>query len=163
MEAPVIAAWITGGFTIVAPIITFIATKAYQNRFLLTISPDRRRAIEGTWKGIAKQAYGPTPEPFEAQVTLDLSTGRTRIKGTGHFVTRFGTDDFDWEFRLTGGFLHDRFLRFNYNTVSRNVVQFGSIILQLHANSKRLTGLYQGYGVISENLVHGTLELRKVA
>ena len=160
MEAPVIAALVSGGFAIVAPIVTFIGTKAYETRFLDHISPGRRKALVGTWEGVAQQEFGPDGKPVNLKATMTFTTSRKLVIGEGTYRL---PDDSQARFRFSGGFLHDRFLRFNYTSAEAGVIQFGSIILELSPDAKEFRGRFQGFGVQTKRMVYGDVVLRKAA
>lgn len=158
MEASVIPAFVSGGFAVVAPIVTFIATKAYETRFLDHISPGRRKALVGTWEGIAHQELGPDGKPVDLKATFTFTTSRKLVIGEGTYRL---PDDSQARFRFSGGFLHDRFLRFNYTSAEDGVIQFGSVILELSSDAKEFRGRFQGFGVRSQRMVYGDVVLRK--
>ena len=163
METPIIVALIAGGFAVVAPIVTFVITRSYENRFLQPISSRRAGALVGTWEGDAHQEFGADGQPFDAKVTFKFTVTGKKIQGQGIYRMRDGAQDIITTFIFSGGFLHERFIRFDYNPEAADTVQFGSIILELSNDAKSLKGRYLGYGVRTNGLVYGTVDLKKVA
>jgi hypothetical protein len=161
MQPPVIAALIAGGTAIVAPIVTFIVTKAYEHRSLEVIDP-RRRRVTGEWAGTAHQAMGPDGTPFDADIMFTLHAQKKLLTGEGRYHARYAGSDIDLHFRLTGGFIQRDFVRMDYDTMREGEIQFGSVLCELSADCAHLTGRFQGYGVMTQSLVYGTLDLHKV-
>lgn len=65
------------------------------------------------------------------------------------------------QFRLRGGFLHDRFLRLEYENRDNAAIQFGSVVAELSADGKTISGGYIGFGAQSQRIVTGTIALTK--
>jgi len=123
----------------------------------------RAKAIAGMWTGDANQASGPDGHPIPAKVTFTFEVASDLITGDGAFRAMVDGAELDLRFKFEGGFLYGQFLRFEFDRVDAHVVNFGSIILRLSDDAKRLTGRFHGYGARSERIVYGTLELRKAA
>ncbi|SEH06301.1 Uncharacterised protein [Candidatus Venteria ishoeyi] len=62
---------------------------------------------------------------------------------------------------LTGGFLHERFLKLDYKNTNLAAVQFGSSLLTLSSDGTKLNGRFLGYGAKTERLVFGEIKLQK--
>jgi hypothetical protein len=163
MQTPIIVALIAGGFAIIAPIVTFIVTRSYENRFLQPVSSNRVAALVGSWEGTTHQECGPGGKPDDAKVSFKLALAGKKLRGQGIFRTCVGAEEVVITFHLSGGFLHDRFLRFDYNPEASETVQFGSIIVELSNDAKKLTGRYMGYGAFTNALVYGTVCVTKMA
>lgn len=156
MDPPVIAALITA---IVGPIVTLVATKAYERRFLEVMPDNRQKALAGTWAGVAHQEVGPDGNPLGSSITLELTTTRKTVAGTG----RLCDQDYEARFTISGGFLHQRFLKLKYKNTDDAALHFGNITVEMSGDGRSLRGRYLGYGRVSERLVYGTVELNKKA
>jgi hypothetical protein len=161
METTLIKEIIAGAVAIVAPVVTFIATRAYENRFLQPISSERARALIGTWAGDVLQDHGPDGAPLPGKANFKFSIVGKKIQGYRIYRASYGGEEFTSTFVSSGGFLHDRFIRFNYNSEVSGVVQFGSIILEMSNDTKSLEGRFLGFGVVTNGLVFGTLRMKK--
>jgi hypothetical protein len=141
---------------------THLASKGEPVARPLPYLSNRVMALDGAWKGEAHQAFGPDGKPFTAEVLLQFDAKSPNISAKGIF--RFSDNGrlVDQKFDCAGGFLLDRFLRFEYDTSEKGAIQFGSIILELEPNATELRGRYQGYGVRTKDIVHGSLLVRKV-
>lgn len=158
------AAIISGIFVIVAPILAYIFTKHYENKDkdFLTISQSRKIALDGSWNGKVFQAEWLNGQPINYPFTITLDVSKKEIKGTGivHFPMS-KTEIHSFNISLKGGFLHDRFLKLDYKNTNQAAMQFGSLILNLSSDGKKLTGRFLGYGSKTEKLVFGELKLEK--
>jgi hypothetical protein len=134
----------------------------------------RAKAIVGKWEGRRKQEIGRGGRPFDAECALELNLLGNTIRGTarhwGTYLDKDGSPDkgindgkqVNAEFTVSGGFFLDRFLQLTYEPIDLGI-QFGTMILEINADGRRLTGRFLGYGRFTERLVYGTLELTKVA
>jgi hypothetical protein len=128
----------------------------------LPYRPSRLSALTGTWKGEAQQAFGPTGDPFTAKLFITFDDRTPRVRGSGRFRVIFEGQEEDYGIELVGGFLLDSFLRLEYNSVEPNMVQFGSIILELEPDGKTLNGRYHRYGIKTKKIIFGLICLKKV-
>jgi len=158
MDPAVVAAWIGGGFSIVGPIATFFAMKAYEGRFLEPLQADRKRALAGQWRGTIVQ----TSLMSDLSVSLEVS-GR-KITGAAELRFVLKGQDRHLVLRLVGGFLHDKFLKLDYTKKNNDgSIQFGSLIVELSSDARTLHGEYVGYGSITNAIVSGAISLSKEA
>lgn len=156
------AAIIAGIFAIIAPILTYIFTKFYDNRDLLVISQNRKAALNGAWHGKIFQAEGIRGQPVQYPFNIDLSVNKKEVHGIGKVNFPISkTETHVFNVSLLGGFLHDRFLKLDYKNTNPAEMQFGSLILNLSSDGKKLSGRFLGYGAKTEKLVFGELTLEK--
>ena len=124
----------------------------------------RTEALTGMWKGTVKQVHGPDGQPLQAEAVITFGTSKPKITGKGSFrYTPIGHELVQREFEFMGGFLFDRFLRFEYNSIDSKLIEFGSVVLELEPDSKVLNGHYVAYGVGSQKIVYGGLLLTKAS
>jgi len=122
----------------------------------------RLPAIHGSWKGTATQEDGPDGHPLVAEVTATFDARSTQIVGNGTFrFTRPEGEELEARYKFNGGFLFDQFLRIEYDSEEQFRIQFGSIVLELGTDAKSLHGRFQGYGLLTKRIIHGTLKLTK--
>lgn len=157
MAPEVIAAIITGAVALIAPIATYFATIAYERRSIQKIS-GRRKSIVGNWRGNIKQSLKGAP------VTIDIEMGFTAgnkiIEGNCRFLSPL--DNRTTNLKFTGGFYHERFIKFDYKNEDEGVIQFGSSIIDLSADGRTMTGSYVGYGAGTNEIVTGNVILNRV-
>ncbi len=65
------------------------------------------------------------------------------------------------KFSFTGAFKNERFLKLEYQNKDSNVVNFGTIILELSSTGKSLNGRYVGHGHINERILDGEILVDK--
>ncbi len=160
MSPQVVAALVAGGFGIVTPIITFLAIQWFTGPGL-PMSKGRRKAINGSWHGTFHQEVGPGGQPLDGDYSLQLSTSRRTIKGDGGSRCQIGDKKYESRFAVVGGFLHERFLRLNYDRVDETALQLGSLMLELGDDGLSLRGRFIAYGFLSQRLIYGSIELTK--
>lgn len=156
MQPEVIAAIITGITTIIGPIITYIVIKRSQEKNLQEVG-ERRRVITGTWRGNIEQLLNNQPTSIPLEITF---TAKERlIEGLATLTSPI--DHSLIKLRFTGGFHYDRFIKFDYKNEDECVMQFGSSIMDLHADGRTLTGKFVGYGTRTNQIVSGNALLLK--
>jgi hypothetical protein len=155
-DPAVVAAWIGGASAIVASLVTVVATKAHDYRFLQPMLADRRKALVGNWHGEAVQAE------LTATVELRLGASGKNVTGVAELQFVFGGTDRHLILDLTGGFLHDQFLKLDYTKKDDDgAIQFGTLVVELGADARTMVGRYVGYGSISDRIVSGEMSLKK--
>ncbi len=145
--------------TLVGSITGFYINRGLENLHLPKIGRKRRQAISGDWEGVYHQAANEKREAQEIAFRLSLKAGSRAIKG--RLDVR---DTTDYEFGIEGAFYHERYLRLNYTAVgsSAHAIDFGSMFLVLADYPDHMSGLLAGYGSLSEGLINGTVELKRV-
>lgn len=159
-NSAVIAAWIAGGFAIVAPIIVYFAKRSADTLFYERIPNDRRTAIKGRWSGTMRQNFRGQPVTYPGDLKLEVH--RRTLRGQLHVVLRTAGETFEPTFNLTGGFLHDRFARLEYASEAKGSVHFGSMILELSPTGTELKGNFVAFGAYSQEIVSGVIQLTKI-
>jgi hypothetical protein len=163
MDSQVATAVIGGVFGVVTPIATYIGTHAYKNRSLLRLPEGRRKALDGSWRGTLHQEVGPDGKPIDAEYALQLSASRRVVRGEAHSRFWVKKQHHEARFVLEGGLLYERFFRFTYDSADRKALHFGVMMLELGADGRSLRGRFVAYGMLSQRLVYGSIDLEKQA
>ncbi|MGJ8633236.1 MAG: hypothetical protein ACSHX7_04890 [Luteolibacter sp.] len=154
MDPRIIAAIITGGVAFSIPLLTWVV----KNLSYSAISGRKRRALQGSWRGTTKQSSGPKGKPIEVDLVIDFKTRWRRVKGISR--VKGGGDELDVTF--VGGYKELDHVFFEYQSKSKDKVNFGSVILKLNGCGNELHGKIIGYGNMSETLVSGDMTLTKI-
>jgi hypothetical protein len=162
MDSTIVVAIIGSATTILSPIATFLGTRYFDNRDKLVMTFGQRAEMTGEWRGTTNQETGEYSSiSFPTVVTVvakgKIITGKFRLQLPEHGGIPAQEDHFTFQ----GGFLYDRFLQFDYISTDKRRVQFGSIILELSPYGDGLSGRYAGYGAFSEQIIAGSLELKR--
>jgi hypothetical protein len=124
---------------------------------------DRRRALHGRWRGSFVQNM--PGGRGEASLVLDIKAGLRIITGDvaydGSAEIGGTVHQMQGAFTVRGGFIHDRFLKLDYRQKDRDVVQFGSVVLDLHPDGRTLTGKGVGFGSKTRMIVAVEISLEK--
>lgn len=159
MDSTILAAIIGGLSTVGAGILAVLATRLLDNP--MGIKKNVRQAtLAGHWDGTVHQEK---PQVIDFQFTLQLkSKGRTvRGEGTVHGIYQNST--IAEPLTCFGGFVHDRFLKLEYELETRpGSIQFGFTLLELSPDGQALNGPFLGYGaLVTRDMVNGTLHLQR--
>jgi hypothetical protein len=139
-------------WVLLGTVATLIWKKISKYRHYVLVTESRRRQLEGRWSGKALQA-----ETGSYEFDIILQAGRKKISGSG---TLKGPRRMYILFE--GGYRNDRFLELMYRNEKDEVIQFGTLIFELHPESSKLKGRFVGYGPLSEKLVSGEVEMEKI-
>lgn len=158
MEPVIVAAIISGSVAILAPIITYVVTRMYDNRELRQIK-GRQKAISGTWHGtIAQEIDG---NLANINLSITFTAGKKIVEGIAEFISPM--TGLPVKLNFTGGFHNDYFIKFDYTNPDETVIQFGSCIVRLSDDGKTLKGKYVGYGANTNQIVNGIVDLKKAS
>ncbi len=160
MDSTIVAAIIGGIFTIGASIGTFAITRIFDSNLLLVTRNVRQKSLTGQWKGPVHQEGGIQGTPIDIQLALTLRSTRRVVRGEGFFTGAFQNQTFNTTMTILGGFVHERFLKLEYEYKSE-LVQFGFVLLELSPDGRTLEGQWMGFGPISRKLVSGSMQLHK--
>lgn len=174
MDPNITAAIVSGVFAITASIVTLLLKEYIEDIDKLPISkvveelPISRvghDVLNGIWGGTACQYQVPNcmSLPLNFPVLLEFSAGRKRISGVLTIGVELSLpyDSYNAEFDCTGGFYYGSFLQLNYMARDKSTMQFGSVILKLSGCGNILEGRFAGYGKITEDIVSGTVRLKR--
>jgi len=119
------------------------------------LPPRRRDAISGHWDGRVYQAEGPSGPPIEFDVEIRLNTDGMKVEGEGYF---------EWEGRatkvlITGGYIDDYYLKLEYKDADYRILRYGTFLLQISPDVRRIVGRFLGYAAEKEGLIYGKIEL----
>jgi hypothetical protein len=143
--------------TIIGSILTIFTKDYIENRNFVFLSSARRKSLRGNWDGNLVQERG-TSKERTLRVDLELKTGWWQLEGTGK-VYMEGTNVI--MVKLKGAFRNDMFLKMSYENFKTEVVQFGSFVFELNRNSNKLSGMFIGYGHLTESVVFGDAVFHK--
>lgn len=160
MPPAVTAAIIGGAFAVVAPIIAYFVRRVADAWLFQRIPRDRRTAIEGHWSGSMEQDFRGRRVTYPGDLELEVR-GRS-LRGTLHVSLTFAGQKVEPTFNMSGGFLHDRFARFDYTSKAKGSVHFGAMILELSPTATELTGNFVAFGAYAQQIVSGPIRLTKV-
>jgi hypothetical protein len=114
----------------------------------------RMEKIEGKWSGF----FWGCNELNKGERVMDLTLKLNSTEITGEVLIEvFGVSQ---KLNLKGSFRNDRFLILNYDNLQ--VVQFGTMILELKSTNDKLVGNLVGFGYLSESIITGELSFQKV-
>ena len=123
---------------------------------------DRAHLFAGTWMGTYHQAEGPEGVPVDGSVQLVFEKPDRILTGIGTLAfKRSDGTVFNLNIKFHGGFLHNRFLKLEYENVDTGAVQFGTFVAELSPDGRRISGKYVGYGAQSERIVTGTATISR--
>lgn len=167
MDQTLLVTLISGMATIVAAVVGAVVAHVLDQRLHYPrLGVERRAALEGKWTGLIHQRRGIARDITTA---WQLKTKTRRIQGKATIQAKSIRDGSTFTMCLTinGGLLHDRFLKAEYTgsyegSRRDGVIQFGYIILELSMDGRALTGRFLGLGPITEELIEGTIGLKKV-
>lgn len=154
MDSEIIAASILGTATVVAAVLPLLR----ENLKWAPISAKRRKLVCGSWRGVTHQAVGPDGSPMDVEIITEISTSWRRLKTH----TRIRGGGIELKSTARGGFVWGDYLVATYKNINPNLVNFGTVLLRLHADGRHLSGRMIGYGTKSERIIHGEMELEKV-
>jgi hypothetical protein len=122
--------------------------------FKIDSGKERKEKIEGNWSGffLGSNEFNKDKRVMD----LTLKWNHTEITGEA-FLEVFGVSQ---KLNLKGVFRNDRFLILGYDNLQ--VVQFGTMILELKSTNDKLMGKLVGFGYISESIISGELSFQKV-
>jgi hypothetical protein len=154
MSPEIIAALIGGAGTIFAPVITVLAKNIYDRR-IWGIVKGRRKAIIGTWVGSISQTIDNIPTSYNLEITF--TADKKIVKGDASFISPSTGKTIKLKF--IGGFLYERFIKFDYHNPDELIIQFGNAILDLSSDGKTLIGKFVGFGSNTNKIVTGEVKL----
>jgi hypothetical protein len=140
--------------TFIVPFIVLYIERKDEQKLLIKINGDRKKAIEGTWQGTYIDA---TDNNSPTSMEIEFKVGKKKISGVATY--------FDIKVQknrilsVEGGFRNDRFLILTYSNAE--ILQFGTMILELKPTNDKLIGNYLGFGHNRERIVLGNLSLEK--
>lgn len=110
-----------------------------------------RRAITGVWKAHVEREVGPFGEsPFVLDFDLHLRIRNDAI--LGEYTVSY-SDGMSLAYKVTGEYLHARFLVLNCRPLDQAPVQFAVMILERTDDFKSATGRLLGYGMHGKHLI----------
>jgi hypothetical protein len=146
---------------VVGALVTVILTKWLESGSRLWMGGDRRRSVNGRWRGTLQQIGSQLSDVQAHTLDMSLDPQWRTIKGTAFFIASIGGKDITVDLRIRGGFLYERFLKIDYFHSDSAHMQFGTAVLVLSDDGRTLSGRYVGYGSLTKQIVTGLIELAK--
>lgn len=150
------AAIIGGICVILAPILTLLLNNSIENRKYEVIG---NRDILGKWSGIIIQELGNSEISFG--VEFEFRNRGRKLYGTCKVDAIDNPMDESHNLYIEGGLFENRFLKLEYKNTDENVIQFGTFLMELMPDGKKLIGRFTGYGHVSKKVVYGKITLNK--
>ena len=117
----------------------------------------------GKWKGVTTQEIWINGQPINLPYTMTLEAKGSQI--CGHLTAKSPNPDGDGQvervFRVKGEFIFDRFVRLTYSADVTGMVHFGSVIGELSADGRKLTGRFIGYSIGTKEIAFGKTDAEK--
>ena len=155
---PLAAAVIGALATLGAPLVPVIWSD-----FFMSKPSGFSRSIDGIWEGQGIQKDGFQSQTLASDIRLEISgsedgflVGDMQLK-----IQNPNGQEIVFDFRLTGDFIQHRFANLEYNTKAADVIRFGSYLLELSSDGKRLHGYAVGFSAAADKLTIATLELER--
>ena len=152
MDSAITAAWIVGGCTIAAS----IANKRIGRTKKLPISKSRQQALQGIWTG--RVAYDSnSAELQDHDATLDIKTKKNTLNASLSY-TSCGSST---KILAKGILLLDSLIQIQYHNADPAINHFGTVLLNLSADTKKLQGRFVTYGRKTGTISTGSVEFHK--
>jgi hypothetical protein len=162
MEAPVIAAVITGCVALVGPIITYYVTKRIENRLNRSL-PMPGLDIRGDWQGtgqdLSRKGFQRVPLytydilsfTIEGDINRMTLSSKYRIQGENE-PERFTNGDVV----IIGEYAQ---IRYSVKVPGRQGSGFGVMLLRFHPSGTKADGYFIARSMKDDGLIYGTLDL----
>lgn len=148
--------------TIFSPIVAILVASWLKNKDFKRINNNRKNTLEGTWVGSGMQEVGLDGEKnFPMKISGSFLVSRKEVVGNIEIIYDIDDKKVVTKMIFKGGFFYDRYLQFQYKNNNSDIIQFGSVLLELNSSGTRLDGRFLGYGAYTENLVYGQIQLCK--
>lgn len=121
--------------------------------------------VSGVWTGFTIETFPPGSDAAYQKYHAEMRLNAIGIYVTGSVFIAYG-DDFDQPAKNTavlhlhGAYRPPRFVRLNYDN-DRVAHHCGVLFIEIQSNGREMIGTFAGYGVASEQPVHGKLTMRK--
>lgn len=158
MDSTILTAIIGGIATVGGSLMAAIITRLLDNPMGFKKNV-RRAALAGHWEGTVRQ----DGLPADYRISLSFKpVGRT-IRGEGHVAYTGPDREVDEPITLFGGFVHDRFLKLEYEMQAQpGSVQFGFTLLELSPDGRTVSGPFLGFGALfTRGFVHGIVHMQR--
>lgn len=156
-------AWAVLGSAIITAIGGFVAARAttVSEADDLNVIGPRAAALSGDWAGTYEQSSA-KGKSVSGRVSFNLKPKKRLIEGSGQMQeTLPDGKTVTVHFKIRGGFLHDRFLRLEYENSDDSAVQFGSVIGEFAPDGRSISGTLVGFGAHTGEIVTGGIKMQK--
>ena len=103
-----------------------------------------------------EQIFNDDPVPKQIPVTIRFTSGTRRLRGKAEYQIP-GRSLVNLDFR--GGFVYEHLIECEYT--NPGTLQRGTFVAELDSAGKTLDGTFAGFGLESNEPVHGTAKLTK--
>ena len=149
--------------SLLASIIGGIGVYSYKkaNEVITKPPKDWRSIITGTWQGHyrtqIKGVYMEVPGIITLKTKHKQIIGKIEMLGLKNDFIEIPPHSSN----VFGAFIHNRYIRLQYENELEHVVQFGAAVLELNSFRNKMTGRLVGYGPTTENILYGSVDLTK--
>ncbi|AOY77397.1 hypothetical protein [Clostridium formicaceticum] len=155
--------WLFSGFGIV--FFTIIIKYFYSSIALYNFKKNSN-LIRGFWRGKVYQIHEMGQSPIEFLITCKITNIKGKFRAESKIWIEDSHEKTEETMIATGQFVKERFVRerilkFDYFIGKNEIVQFGQMLLELHANGSELSGFFTGFGATSEKLLAGYIKIKK--
>jgi hypothetical protein len=161
MNPTVISSIIGGVSIIIAAIVTFALKRSAESRQKALVPRDRRNALEGYWTGHAEKHYSEAGTPTVYELEGDFQVSGKRVSGDATSSVQIEGKKVAQPLMLSGGFLDNKYLKMDYLSRQKEILEFGCFIVELDSEGKVLEGRFVGYGRRTKGIISGTIKLKK--
>lgn len=161
MDPSLLGSIIGAGATLSVPIVSWLIARSWTTRRFYPMSSDQRRVMSGSWVGTEIQEESVTLPEIESYVKFTLTAHRKLIHGEYYAQYEDGTWNLEANLKVRGGFLQERFLKFDYVNRDISVQRFGTILL-LWTPTGHLEGSIVGFSAVNRAIMSGKIHLEKV-
>ncbi len=121
----------------------------------------RQRQLTGQWHGESTKS-GADGRSVHYKVTLDIEAAMRQTSGYGRLEAEHDGVRHVMEIEiLTGGFLHEQFLKLEYRADAKHKAHFGSIIGSLSESGDTIDATISGFSELLGGPGSGQLTLKK--
>lgn len=157
MDSTLIAGVIGGICTVTAPILALLIKSRMDMRRKPRISAARQAVLRGIWNGVLQYDPAEDGAPPDHEVVLDVHSSDRSISGTARYTLNGTPTVVD----ISGYLVAESLIRVEYTNTSPEVIHFGTMLLQLSQDAKRLHGKLLAFGRVRGRVISGDLELEK--
>jgi hypothetical protein len=141
---------------IVTPVLALALQRYLESRRWQRIE-GARVAVLGSWEGIFRQHF--LGKPTQVPIKFTFSGGPRRVTGHGHYELESRGRI---SLQVHGGFVSGGKLKVEYVNTDPQVLQCGTIFMELNGTGDVLEGFFAGFGLANSSPLDGSIRLQKV-
>ena len=155
------SALIIGGFSLITAFVTYWLSLRLRDSDKEVLRPELRGALSGKWIGFIDQDVGFEPKPMTYSADFFLEPTAKSILGNCQVSASVAGNKLVADLKLEGGVYYGQFLRLDYINRNRVALHFGSMVLELDPDLRKMSGKFTGYGAHTKQIVNGRVTLEK--